>query len=202
VKRILVILPFLLAACGEGATAPVAPATTASAAHFDLTQPGSCTIYGQTYQRGFDANGYNQCADNFNGTGASWCIAGNEGSQVNTEACINGLGVYAPDKLVMKWNDAWDACNNYWKTHVGTEEAACAGAWEDNEWNGRFPGGSGEAWHYKIVWIGSCVDGTTLPDGGYCIWGAYETVMDQGIDPNVGPGHIWNALAKPNGYGG
>jgi len=56
-------------------------------------------------------------------------------------------------------------------------------------------------WHYKIKWVGACAEGASLPDGGYCIWGQFEVVMDQGIDPNLGPGHQVLALARPNGYG-
>lgn len=92
----------------------------------------------------------------------------------------------------MKWNEAWDTCN---------EGGSCAGAWEDNEWNGRVPGGSGEVWHYKIKWVGPCGGNLAPTDGGYCIWNSYEVTMDQGSDPNAGPGHLWFAHAKPNGYG-
>gem|GEM_PF-5405310 len=31
--------------------------------------------------------------------------------------------------------------------------------------------------------------------------GQSEVIMDQGIDPKIGPGHLWFALAKPNGFG-
>lgn len=31
--------------------------------------------------------------------------------------------------------------------------------------------------------------------------GPFATVMDQGIDPAYGPGHIWFAHANPTGYG-
>ena len=62
--------------------------------------------------------------------------------------------------------------------------------------------GSGSVWHYKFVWIGACgADYTPLPDGGYCIWGYYEALQDQGKDPSYGPGHFWFAHAKPGGYG-
>ena len=97
----------------------------------------------------------------------------------------------------MKWNAAWDACN------ASPSPETCAGAWEDNEWNGKTAGGSGEVWHYKIQWVGPCgADYALLTDGGYCIWGQYEVLMDQGIDPILlGPGHFWYAHAIPNGYG-
>ncbi|MHB1863518.1 MAG: hypothetical protein ACYCVL_11160 [Gemmatimonadaceae bacterium] len=190
-RRLLLVLPFVLGACGDGSTLPSAPgaqAASAGAAHLNVANASSCTIYDKTYQRGFDANGYNQCADQFNGTGSSWCVAGGQAADC--------MGIYSLDKLEMKWNDAWDACNQF-----GTA-TQCAGAWLDNEWNGQFPGGSGQVWHYKIVWSAACTAGIPLTDGGYCVWGAYEVLMDQGIDPTQGPGHIWFALAKPNGYGG
>jgi hypothetical protein len=64
------------------------------------------------------------------------------------------------------------------------------------------PGGSVEIWHYKTVWVGPCgAYLTPLDNGGYCIWGQYEVIMDQGIDPNMGPGHLWFAHANPTGYG-
>lgn len=138
---------------------------------------------------GFDTFGYNRTARIFNGTGESW--------SVEQGLPADYLGIYAPDKLVMKWNAAWDACNE-----TGDPED-CAGAWTDNEWNGMVPGGSGAVWHYKIVWVGGdCgADGTLLDDGGYCIWGQYETIMDQGVDPSYGSGHMWFAHANPTGYG-
>ena len=95
----------------------------------------------------------------------------------------------------MKWNAEWDRGNA-----EGWANPPYA-AWEDNEWNGvGVTGGSGAVWHYKIKWVGTCgADGTTLPDGGYCIWGQFEVLMDQGTDPNAG--HLWYAQATPNGYG-
>jgi hypothetical protein len=143
---------------------------------------------------GFDANGYNYQARIFVGTGASWCLAGG-----GLADC--GLGIYAPDKLVMKWNAAWDACN---ATATNDDPTVCAGAWTDNEWNGNVPGGSDAVWHYKIIWVGSAAENSAywLP-GGYSVWGNYEVIMDQGLDPNLypGQGHFWGAHAIPNGYG-
>src|SRR5450759_3059217 len=78
---------------------------------------------------GFDQYGYNNTARLFNGTGSSWCLAGGQ-----LATCMDP---YGSDKLVMKWNAAWDACNA-----TGTP-SACAGAWTDNEWNGKVQGGSG-----------------------------------------------------------
>src|SRR5207244_3899750 len=104
----------------------------------------------------------------------------------------------APDKLLMNWNAEWDRGNaEHWADPVGY------GAWIDNEWNGNCKECSGAVWHYKIKWVGACgADYTPLADGGYCIWGVFETVMDQGHDPSYDLGHLWFAQAKPNGYGG
>jgi len=137
---------------------------------------------------GFDQYGYNDTARIFNGTGASWCLAGGQAA--------NCVGIYSPDKLVMKWTSDWDRGNA-----EGWANPPYSSAWTDNEWNGK-KDGSGSVWHYKIKWIGACgADYTPLPDGGYCIWGQFETVMDQGSDPSYGPGHFWFAHAIPNGYG-
>lgn len=95
----------------------------------------------------------------------------------------------------MKWNAEWDRGNaeNWAKPLYG--------AWEDNEWNGKVKGGSGQVWHYKIIWIGgSGADNTPLEDGRYRLWGQFEVIMDQGQDPNLGPGHLWFAHANPTGY--
>jgi hypothetical protein len=141
---------------------------------------------------GFDEFGYNRTARVFNGTGMSWCM-GKVGDQA---WCDSYLGVYSGDKLVMKWNAEWDRGNaeNWAKPPYG--------AWENNEWNGMTPGGSGAVWHYKIVWVGPCgAEYTALPDGGYCLWGQFDVLMDQGLDSSFGPGHIWFAHATPNGYG-
>lgn len=186
-KRILLVLPFLLAACDRGVTEPrnnLVPTAASLSANIP-----TCTLTnGDVADRGVDQWGYNRCARIFNGTYSSWCVEGG--------AATDCMGIYSPDKLVMKWNAAWDTCND-----LGTAEA-CAGAWTDNEVNGKIAGGSGEVWHYKIQWVGTCgADYTPIADGGYCVWGSYEVLMDQGIDPNFGSGHFWNALAKPNGYG-
>jgi hypothetical protein len=137
---------------------------------------------------GFDQYGYNDTARIFNGTGSSWCLAGGQAA--------NCMGAYSNDKLLMKWNADWDRGNDEnWSNPPYA-------AWTDNEWNGKGKGGSGAVWHYKIKWVGPCgAYGTPLPDGGYCIWGQFEVLMDQGSDPSYGPGHIWYAKATPNGYG-
>jgi len=134
---------------------------------------------------GFDEFGYNRTARIFVGTGSSWCEARGAPS-----SC---LGVYSNDKLVMKWNEEWDRGNQELWANPPYD------AWLNNQWNGNTDGGSGEVWHYKIKWVGPCgPDYTPLPDGGYCIWGQFETLMDQGTAEGV---HYWYTHAIPNGYG-
>ncbi|MEK7133544.1 MAG: hypothetical protein AAB804_00570 [Patescibacteria group bacterium] len=138
----------------------------------------------------FDQYGYNDKARIFNGTGASWCEAKNLPADC--------MGIYSPDKLVMKWTADWDRGNA-----EGWSKPPYTGAWTDNEWNGKgVTDGSGAVWHYKIIWVGSDLQSSQYwRDGGYPIWGQFEVVMDQGQDLSMGPGHIWFAKATPNGYG-
>jgi hypothetical protein len=137
--------------------------------------------------------GYNWKARIFVGTGMQWCME----KVGDPDWCQWYLGDYANDKVVMKWNAEWDR---------GSAESWANppyAAWENNEWNGRFPGGSGAVWHYKIKWVGPCTDYEFFPDGGYCLWGQFEVLMDQGSDPAycASTNHCFVALAKPNGYG-
>lgn len=138
---------------------------------------------------GFNQYGYNYTARLFNGTGSGWCQAKGFSSDC--------MGIYSPDKLVMKWNAEWDRGNSegWLKPPYG--------AWTDNEWNGKgVASGSGAVWHYKIIWVGpELTNSTYWKSGGYPIWGQFEVIMDQGQDPNIGPGHIWFAKATPAGYG-
>ncbi len=143
---------------------------------------------------GFDQYGYNYSARIFNGPSWLWAT---KTYKTDEAAARTIMGDYANDKLVMKWNAEWDR---------GKAEGWSKPpykAWETNEWNGRFPGGSGSVWHYKTIWIGAGhgPDGTVLPDGGYVIWGQFEVVMDQGADLAYGPGHMFFAKATPNGFG-
>jgi hypothetical protein len=136
--------------------------------------------------------GYNRKARIFVGTGMQWCM-----DKVGDEAwCEAYLGPYANDKITMKWNAEWDRGNDErWSKSPYA-------AWENNEWNGAFPGGSGSVWHYNIKWVGDCVSNPSLvPTGGYCIWGQFAVLMDHGIDPSMGPGHIFLTHAIPTGYG-
>ena len=133
---------------------------------------------------GFDQFGYNYTAHVFVGRA--------DGVDRVLDGKVWGDPTYANDHLVMKWSKAWDDARFHGAPW--TPEA-----WENNEWNGKVPGGSGEVWHYKIQWVGSCgVDGAPLPDGGYCIWGQFEVIMDHGTIANE---HFWFAHANPTGYG-
>jgi hypothetical protein len=133
---------------------------------------------------GFDEFGYNYQARVFVGKA--------DGVDRVLDRKVWGDPTYANDHLVMKWSKAWDDARFHGAPWTPD-------AWVDNEWNGAVPGGSGEVWHYKIKWVGSCgADGTPLPDGGYCIWGQFEVLMDQGTADGV---HNWFAHVIPTGYG-
>ena len=189
-KRILLVLPFVLAACDSGLTAP--PENVVPTVARLNVSGGTCLVpiggFLTTVSVGFDEWGYNRCARVFNGTYSSWCV-----ERGAAPDCAGSL--YSSDKLVMKWNAEWDRGNaEGWSIPPYS-------AWLDNEANGNKAGGSGAVWHYKFQWVGSCVDGIFFADGGYCIWGQFEVLMDQGLDPNILPGHIWYARAISNGYG-
>lgn len=142
-----------------------------------------------TSENGFDEAGYNRTARIFSGTYGSWCMD----KIGNATTCQNDYGPWLNDKLIMKWNDEWDRGNaeNWSKPPYN--------AWLNNISNGKLPGGSGETWMYKYVWIGPCgANYAPLPDGGYCIWGQFEVIMDKGND---GSGVIWYAHSTPSGYG-
>lgn len=82
-----------------------------------------------------------------------------------------------------------------------SQPSTCGEHCVENEWNGKV-GGSGEVWHYKIIWVGSSLKNSpSWRAGGYPIWGQFELIMDQGVDPNIDPGHMWFAHAIPTGYG-
>ncbi len=140
-------------------------------------------------ENGFNALGYNNTARIFNGTGKSWCLA----KGLSEEWCADYLGASINDKLVMKWNAEWDRGNDEgWTKPPYT-------AWTDNEWNGMAKGGSGSVWHYKIAWNEPCSNGIEPTDGGYCIWGQFKVLMDQGSTREVG--HEWFDKSTPAGYG-
>lgn len=142
---------------------------------------------------GYDEFGYNYKANNFVGPA--------DGVDRTLDGTVWGDPLYGNDHLKMKWSQAWDdsVFGPDGVRYNGDELPWTRKAWEDNQWNGRVPGGSGEVWHYKIVWVGDCgPDGAELPDGGYCIWGQFEVIMSHGTVDSV---HEWETLAKPAGYG-
>ncbi len=135
---------------------------------------------------GFNQYGYNYGARIFNGTYNNYLAEKGDGPDA----------VYGNDNLIMKWNAEWDQGNL-----DGWTKPSYRGAWVDNEWNGKVPNGSGQIWHTKIIWVGPGAESSPYwVAGGSSIWGIFEVVMDQGMDPNVGTGHIWNTLTTPNGY--
>ncbi len=143
---------------------------------------GNGKALGLVGDAGFNQYGYNYQARIFSGTGGSWCAAKGYGWD------CSGYPIMAPyvnDKLVMKWNAEWDRGNaENWAN--GPYDA-----WEDNEWNG-MAGGSGEIWHYKIVWVAD------PSDTEYPIWGQFSVIMSQGTSEGQ---HIWDTHATPTGYG-
>ncbi|MGB9673968.1 MAG: hypothetical protein ACPL3P_07500, partial [Anaerolineales bacterium] len=105
---------------------------------------------------GFDEFGYNYTARIFVGQA--------DGVDRVLDGQMWGDPTYASDHLVMKWSKAWaDARFN--------GAPWTCDAWEDNEWNGAVPGGSGEVWHYKIVWVGTGLKNSPCwREGGYPVW--------------------------------
>lgn len=135
--------------------------------------------------KGFDEFGYNYNARLFNGPA--------DGVDRVLDGAVWGDPTYANDKLVMKWSDAWH------QARFGTQSWNCS-AWEDNEWNGQVPNGSGESWHYKIVWVGPELEESPCwREGGEPIWGQFEVIFSQGTSANQ---HFWDIHAYPAGYGG
>ena len=137
---------------------------------------------------GFNEFGYNYGARIFNGPA--------DGVDKILDGKVWGDPTYANDNLVMKWTADWDrGVAEDWS------KPPYLSAWEDNEWNGKVPNGSGQVWHYKIIWVGSALENSPYwRTGGYSVWDQFEVIMDQGQDPSMGPGHIWFAHATPNGF--
>jgi hypothetical protein len=133
---------------------------------------------------GFDEFGYNYGARIFSGKA--------DGVDRVLDGKVWGDPTYANDHLVMKWSKAWDDARFHGAPWTPD-------AWCSNEWNGAVPGGSGEVWHYKIVWVGPELKNSPYwREGGYAIWGQFEVIMDQGTAEGE---HIWYAHAVPCGYG-
>jgi len=129
---------------------------------------------------GFDQYGYNYGARLFSGPADG------------VDRILGNDAVYGNDHLVMKWSKGWDSARfggAAWG-HV---------AWCTNHWNGRVPGGSGETWHYLIVWVGTELEVSPYwREGGYPIWGQFEVIFSHGTSPD---GHFWEAHATPTGLG-
>jgi hypothetical protein len=168
----LVVLGLLIAGCDK--QEPTSPQIS------NQTQLGSLAK-----ENGFDQFGYNYQARLFQGLA--------DGVDRNLDGTVWGDPTYAKDQLVMKWSKGWDDAR-FNGAPWGPE------AWEDNEWNGKVPGGSGYTEHVKVIWVGPDLETSQYwRPGGYPIWGQFEVIMDQGIDPVLG--HTWYAKAIPNGYG-
>jgi hypothetical protein len=135
-------------------------------------------------QNGFDEFGYNYNARIFVGPA--------DGVDRNLDGTFWGDPDYANDRLNMKWSKAWDTAR-----FQGGEWTA--DAWCTNHWNGKVNGGSGEMWHYKIIWVGPELQASALwREGGYPIWGQFEVIFSQG---SVGSVHFWETHANPTGLG-
>lgn len=135
--------------------------------------------------KGFDQFGYNYQARIFVGAA--------DGIDRVLDGKVWGDPTYANDHLVMKWSKAWDDAR--FNGAPWTPDA-----WEDNEWNGGVAGGSGEIWHYKIIWVGPQLESSPYwRPGGYPVWGQFEVIMSHGV---VDFQHIWDTHAIPSGYGG
>jgi hypothetical protein len=137
------------------------------------------------FASGFDEFGYNYQARVFVGKA--------DGVDRILDDAVWGDPMYANDHLVMKWSKGWDDARFH-------GAAWGPGAWEDNEWNGAVPDGSGEVWHYKIIWVGSELEYSEYwREGGSAIWGQFEVIMDQGTTAE----HVHEVLAHaiPTGYG-
>jgi hypothetical protein len=133
---------------------------------------------------GFDQFGYNYQARVFVGSA--------DGVDRVLDGKVWGDPTYANDHLVMKWSKAWNDAR--FNGAPWTPDA-----WEDNEWNGSGPSGSGEVWHYKIIWVGPLLQNSAYwRPGGYPVWGQFEVIMDQGTAAGI---HYWYAHALPCGYG-
>lgn len=146
-------------------------------------------------------SGYNWKAKVFVGTGMQYCQ-----QKLGIEdkfACEATIGEDADDHLVMKWSQAWHNAvfGPDGIRYNGDELDWTTDAWVNNQWNGMAPGGSGESYHSRILWVGTPCDNTNpnWRDGGYCIWGQMEVMHKQGIDSS---GHYWLAHGIPSGYGG
>ena len=152
--------------------------------------------------------GYNMDARIFVGTGMQYCEQHSKLRITDKDACEAEIEEDPDDHLVMKWSQAWhmavfgpDNIRGGSDTLSWSDAVDQYGsAWVNNQWNGMFPGGSGERYNSKIIWTGvSCGPNyEPLPNGGQCIWGQFNIIHKQGTGPS---GHYWDAHAIPSGYG-
>jgi hypothetical protein len=94
----------------------------------------------------------------------------------------------------MKWNEEWDRGNaEGWAN-------APYNAYLDNEARGAYLDGTPFSEHFKTRWDAGCVasSGAASTNGGSCIWGQFEVLMDQGKEGGV---HTWWTKLSPAGYG-
>ena len=182
-KRLLLVLPFLLAACDSGVSAPTENAMLKSAT-LDA-KGGTCTLAsGKVVATGFDQYGYNRCAHLFNGTFGGYCAA--------RGAVPTCGGVDPSSSLVMKWNEEWDRGNA-----DGWNKPPYA-AYLDNEARGTYLDGTSWSEHFKTRWDAGCAATGVSTNGGSCIWNQFEILMDQGTE---GGEHVWWTKLTPAGYG-
>jgi hypothetical protein len=135
--------------------------------------------------QGFDEFGYNYAARIFVGPA--------DGVDRKLDGKVWGDPTYANDRLKMSWSKAWDDAKF-------NGAAWGPDAFEDNQWNGKVPGGSGETWHYRIIWVGPELENSQYwREGGYAIWGQFEVIMSHGT---VADEHFWEAHAVPTGMRG
>src|SRR5665811_692284 len=120
-KRILLVLPFVLAACDSGLTGP-SKNLVPTVASLNVSG-GTCTLADGTtdVSRGFNEFGYNYCARIFNGPA--------DGVDKMHDGMVWRNSTYAANHLVMKLNAAWDACNAAYIAGASAVDiqAACAG---------------------------------------------------------------------------
>lgn len=142
---------------------------------------------GTGQDNGFE-EGYNRTAHIFNGTYGEWCME----KIGNQDYCDATYGDWYNDKLIMKWNAEWDHGNEEGWSDDNYD------AWLNNIGNGKGPGGSGESYLVKIVWVGDCPEGEILENGGYCIWGQFAVIMEKS---SVNGELTWFVHNHQAGYG-
>lgn len=172
----LLLVAFLLVSCEQPLVSPEG----------SQAMKQSSTVVGTLSKGGgFDGFGYNYTARVFVGAA--------DGVDRALDGAVWGDPTYANDHLVMKWSKGWDNARFH-------GEPWGPDAWLNNEWNGKVPGGSGEIWHYKIVWVGpELEDSPYWREGGYdALWGEFEVIFSHGTIANE---HFWDAHARPSGYG-